>query len=88
MRSNFRGSRSRSSVYTATFIQGRDCDLDRDPVVLLRVNGVLVCNAKRKCRMARGKVFHLVCNAQRKCRMARGKVLQETKYTRNLVGNH
>ena len=41
MRSNFRGSRSRSSVYTATFIQDRDCDLDRDPVFLLRVNGVL-----------------------------------------------
>ena len=42
MGSNFRGSRSRSSVYTATFIQDRDCDLDRDPVFLLRVNGASV----------------------------------------------
>ena len=42
--SNFRGSRSRSSVYTAIFIQDRDCDLDRDPVFVLRVNGVLASN--------------------------------------------
>ena len=37
--SNCRGLRSRSSVYTASFIQDWDCDLDRDPVILLRVTG-------------------------------------------------
>ena len=37
---HFSGSGVRSSDYTASFIQDWDCDLDHDPVFLLRVNRV------------------------------------------------
>ena len=52
MGSNFWGLRSRSSVYTASFFQDRDCDLDRDPVFLLRLNGVLVSYLLNSGRVA------------------------------------
>ena len=52
MGSNLRGSRSQLSVYTVSFLQDRECDLGRDPVFLLRVNGV--CYTKESIVLSGG----------------------------------